>query len=409
MLWRVSCVFFAILLVLGCVSCTKTEAPPPSHRLEIKEEPIVYSAAFVEGFVSEGTSLLAELLLLQNGVSLGEQERAALATHLEQDFLPMALGASLSVAECEGLLALARECLGEAEDSAFALRRFYMDAVGLVGTARLGKLFYSGLTLYFNEQIAVCEERYRTYGYAWYLEDAERYRALLARLDSEISEKELAAALSVLALTDLADAKTGVGAWPAGILLSVWKWQAAHFEATTLSAQKWELMGELMADLRPQKRDTALKAELAVLQQEGRVSRLLAAMPALLTLYCDVVEHMDKEALGSLTKGDAKAATAELCRALLASKEALLVLTEQITAFSVSESEDEKKAIAALGLTADFEDFLAKVSPLSGEELCAALAACAESGDGEALRLAQIGFLRGVMPYFAYAIYHEGG
>ena len=59
MLWRVSCVFFAILLVLGCVSCTKTEEPPPLHRLEIKEEPIVYSAAFVESFVSEGTSLLA--------------------------------------------------------------------------------------------------------------------------------------------------------------------------------------------------------------------------------------------------------------------------------------------------------------------------------------------------------------
>lgn len=403
----------AIFLLTGFVSCAGEQTPPPEKRLEVVQSALTYSPAFLDTLLEELVSATERWLLAAHGVKVGESERATLRARVERDVVPILLGVSLYEEECEGVLAAIHaycDALESGAVSAFAAScHFYSTLTSLLGAARAGEMVKRAMAVYLSDRVVVCEERYRVYGYAWYLEDAAHYRALLGALGTQLSATDFAAAMSVLSLCDVVDVQTGVAAWPAGILLSVWQWQAAHFEAPALSAEKWELMGEMFADVQPSKRDTVLRAEIGILQDEGRLSRLCAAMPELLALYRVAVGQLSKTELSALLKGGEQERAAGLCRAVLACEKEFFVLTARLEALSVQESAAEQRAVQSLGLAADCEAFLSSTAPLSAREVWMALVACAENGDAQAVWTAQIGYLRGVMPYLAYAIHHEGG
>jgi len=410
---RIMLLLLALLLLTGFVSCAKEPVQVPARRLEIEQTPPTYSPTFLDTLKKDLVSVTERWLLVARGVKAGESERAALRTRVERDVLPILLGVSLYEEECAGVLAAMHaycDALEAGKVSAFAAScHFYSTLVSLFGTARAGEMAKRAMAVYLSDRVVVYEERYRTYGYEWYLADAERYRALLGTLDTELAASDFAAAMSVLSLCDVVDLQQGVAGWPAGLLLSVWQWQAAHFDAPALCARKWELMGEMLSDVQPSKRDTALKAEIGILQDEGRFSRLCAAMPELLELYCAAVGRLDKAELSVLLKGSEQERAAGICRALLACEKEFFAFTARLETLSIKESAAEPKAIKSLGLLADCDAFLSATAPLSARELWSALAACAADGDAKAVWAAQIGYLRGVMPYLAYAIHHEGG
>ena len=403
----------AALLALGCVSCADEPSEAPAlQRLEIEEVSITYSQALLEEMERTCASLLERWTYAVYGMRLSDKERAELSALVKSDVLPILCGVRVSEAEWQ-MLARAADVycttLEKGEASFSATADFYSSFMGVLGLARAGEAARRGLAVYLSERILVCEERYRTYGYAWYLEDAERYRAQAKALEGEISASDLAAAMSVAALFDLADVRLGTGGWPTGVLLGVWQWQAAHMQASEIPAEKWELMAQMLSDLQPRTRDTALRAELAILQDEGRLAHLFAAMPELLAFYRLVVEGVQGEELALLREGEPQKATALLCQLICEREEDFLQLLSHLEALCVKESEAEKKAIASLGLTAELEAFFENVPVHSATELFDAVAACAVSGDAEALYLAGIGYLRGLMPYLAFAVYNEGG
>ena len=190
--------------------------------------------------------------------------------------------------------------------------------------------------------------------------------------------------------------------------------QANEFENMSVTAAQWQLMIELYADCKPKSPDSALSAEIIALQEGRILAELGGAVPELLSLYRALMHSMSAQDVAAL-RGDLSVAEqdAVLCRAALASKQELTSFLQKFEALCAqNDGSAERAAMQRVGMLAECDAYLTEVTPVTADELLQALAGCADAASVEesvAVRAAMHGYLRGNLPYLAFALSKEGG
>ena len=413
---RAVCFLLALLMLTGLASCAKTPQPsaPTGQRLEVERDDVQYGADFVQESAARIAQLTARFLFLSNGMQLSDANLQIIRERASSELLPACMRARLYPEELSAILSLAEEYCDSLESNDLApaarfaaLCSFYARSVTAVGSERAGRLLYESTSLYLNAQTALCEQRYRDYGYAWYLEDAERYRAKVEMLQESIGAENFSHAVQVLLF---------VGSLAAGIapnsaelsllydaeLLLILRRQSGHFATLTLTGEQWAFMAELLSDAVPDKRDRVWSAELAVLFSQGRVDKMAATLPRLLTLYDAFTNALDEQDLAMMREGEA---TLAVCRVLAQCKQPLAELLQEFYSAASGASAQELAALSALGQRDAIEQFIVEHPAVTTDELIGAIESIALGITApEELEGLLCGWLCGAAPYMTFAI-----
>ena len=413
---RAVCFLLALLMLTGLASCAKTPQPsaPAGQRLEVERDAVQYGADFVQESAARIAQLTARFLFLSNGMQLGDANLQSIRDRAASELLPACMRASLYPEELAAILDLAQEyCASlEADELTPAARlaafcSFYAHSVTAVGSERAGRLLYESTSLYLNGQIALYEQRYRDYGYAWYLEDAERYRAKVEMLQSSIGAENFSHAVQVLLF--LGSLTAGLAPNSAELsllydaeLLLILRRQSGHFAGLTLTGEQWAFMAELLSDAVPDKRDRVWSAELAVLFSEGRVGKMAATLPRLLTLYDAFTNALDGQDRALMREGDS---TVVVCRVLAQCKQPLADFLQELYDAASGASAKELSALSALGQRDAIEQFIVEHPAVTTDELIGAIESIALGAIApEELDGLLCGWLCGAAPYMTFAI-----
>ena len=405
-----------LLCFAGCHDAPSQEAP--QTRLHVETEAVSYTQAFSQDVTPRAVELLFRLIRIMGGPQATDEEREAARTRVQQDLFRSTLRANITQQELEQILSFTQQYCEEAEaattdkNAFLAFCRFYQSVVGLIGTTRAGMLTFDGCHLYLTNRIVVCEQRYAQYGYSWYLEDANRYRGQLAALGQELQESTFSDAISVFVV--LGSFLTGV--LPNEIsqksallydaeLLQILQMQADRFARLDVTPRQWYLMADILSDIRARSADTALSAQLGVMQKSKQSAALAQSMPAFLCLYRATLHHIDEQGI-SLLRADATRAqqSGVICEALSHCEAEFLSFTAQLEPLLHTDGVAEQKELKRLGLSQDFEHFLANTVCVDAHALFDVISAYTDTQDTTALRSASLSYLRTHAPHLAYAL-----
>jgi len=418
---RTWCLFLCLFLLAPTVGCaTKQEQTQYLDRdLTVEQIQVVYTADFMANTSKELLDLCCRILPLTGGPVLSFAERESLLQRIREDALPMALRANVSEQEWDKLIGTAEAFatdLSAAKDTPLTLYcRFYQQVAAVLGYERAGLLCYDGTALYLSYTASLYEERYRNYGYEWYLEDALRYRDRLSALYDRLDAKAFGDATRVLAwllslTSDVVPAEQSNQAAALiydGEMLLILRMQAREFANIALTSEQWQLIAQLYGGLAPQKLDNAMDAELFAMQEAGITPLLLGTMPELLSLYDAVAQDMTETDIALLRRSPSSAEkSAVLCRILACNKQELLAFLQRFEAICAhNDGIAERRAMERAGLLDACDAFLCETSPADTSDLLNAIDAVATMQNGDAaLRTATVAYLRGQMPYLAFAI-----
>lgn len=423
---RVGCLFLCLLLLVPTFGCaTKLTKPTYLEKdLTVETIQVVYTADFVSETSAKLLELYCRILPLTGGPVLSPAEHEEVLQQIREHVLPMALGAKISTQEWDKLItyaeAYAAELSAAGDTPLSAYCRFYQRIVAVLGHERAGVLCYNGTALYLDYTAALFEERYQNYGYEWYLQDALRYRQRLATLYERLDAKTFGDATRVLVwllsftsgALPVEQSKDPSALIYDGEMLLILRMQAKEFAGLSLTHEDWQMIAELYGGLAPQNLDNAMDAELAALQEAGITPLLFGAMPELLSLYDALAQAMTEEEM-ALLRGDGTAAEKSivLCRIFLRKEAELLTFLQQFELLAASnDGTAERRAIERIGLLSACDAFLVETAPIDKNDLLNAIAARAAMQDGDgALRTATIAYLRGQMPYLAFALSSKEG
>ncbi|MBO5354941.1 MAG: hypothetical protein J6B09_02615 [Clostridia bacterium] len=423
---RTWCLFLCLLLLVPTVGCATKPKPTQylDKDLSVESVQVIYSADFMTNTSQKLLELYCRILPLMDGPVLSPEEQAELLQEIRTYVLPMSLRAGVSEQEWDKLIAHAEAFAAElsgAEDTPLAAYcRFYQKLVAVLGHERAGLLCYDGTVQYLDYTAALYEARYRDYGYEWYLEDALRYRARLSALYEQLDAKSFGEATRVLVwllsftsgVAPVEQSQNPSALIYDGEMLLILRMQAQEFANISLNSEQWQLIAALYGGLAPQNPDTAMEAELSAMQEAGITSRLFGAMPELLSLYHAVMQDMTETDVSILRQNASDIEkSAVTCRVLAQNEAELLAFLRRFEALCASgDGAAERRAMQRLGLLAACDTFLAQTASIDTDQLLCAIAARAAMQDGEgALHTATIAYLKGQMPYLAFALSEKGG
>ncbi len=423
---RAASLALSFCMLLGGAACTASPTPnetAPVDRtpLTVVEAPAVYTEQMCESYAARMSEICAEVVFRTEGIVLKETEKQKLTENLRKTLIPMLEAIPIYPEETEAVISSAERTLadgGEVE-SPFLWFGFYQSNLSILGSTRAGRLSYAAVAVWLQSREQTCRERYEKYGYAWYLTDAEHYASMQQRLANELGEEGFCNAAEILtfAASSLAG---GASAWgstegyglSAGELTAILARQSAHFVELSLTAEQWSLVGELLEEAAPKRRNTTLKAELGVLADEGYFSRAARVMPSLLDLYRAATVHLTAEDTQIIVYGrDENARIHAVCRLLAVCDGELKALLETVETYAATESEKEKKILSQLGVLSDCQAFLEACGTADAETLCEKIAACAEDASperAEEVRAALRAYLATKAPYLFYALRGAG-
>ena len=425
---RLRMVSFALslCLLLGSVSCSVTPAPieeQPENTLHftVIQVPAVYTNEAYEAYAARITSLSAKVVYRVEGLVLSETQLQKLSQMLCTELLPMLESIPVYPEELEMILDSAESIFEEAEEGPLLLWfRFYQSNLTTLGSTRAGKLGYLAADYWLETREATFRARYEKYGYSWYLEDAEHYAALSLRIKEELGADCFCAAAEILTfaastlwsgLSSLEGEGGGFGL-SAGELRAILARGAREFASVPITESQWSLVGELLAEAIPSRRDTALTAELDALAADGYFARAARCMPLLLETYRAATEAMTVEDAAAIFYGDDEnARRTAVCRALNTCKSTLASLLQAFEAFAATASEAETRALTRLGELEACQSLLTLCGNADAEQLLAQIEACAQEGtaeSGDAVVATLRAYLATYIPYLLYALQGVG-
>ncbi len=421
-LFRVASFALTFCFLLGCVSCASKPAPietAPVDRIALTVEtpPAVYPEELREHYAARMTEIVAEVVRLTEGLILKDAEKQALTETVRRGLIPMLAAIPIYPEEIEAVLTSAERTLAESgETDAWSLWIvFYQRNLPLFGSTRAGKLGYAAIAVWLASREQSCRDRYEKYGYAWYLDDAEHYASMQDRLASVLGEDGFCAAAEILTFA-ASSVAGGVSAWgddlgyglSAGELTAILSRQSSRFFELSLTTDQWSLVGELLEEAAPKRRNTPIKAELGVLADEGYFARAACVMPSLLSLYRAAATRMTAADTQAIAFGDDETARIHtVCRLLVECDSELSALLTAVETHAATESEKEKKILSQLGVLADCQAFLDAAGEADADALRASIAACAEAptdARAEAVRAALNAYLATKAPYLYYVL-----
>lgn len=410
---------FAVAQV-GCVRGTPSEdadalSETVTSQLVIETPPAVYSEAFLADMLPRTATLCGRLLRLGEGLILGETQTQKLTDFLSEQVFPMLLEIPVYDAELTELIEKAETLCDQAEvsreDWAFLSLQLYQNMQTVLDAPRAGAIAYRSTLLWMDENAALCEERYQKYGNEWDLEDAEAYRALKARVESEIGQACYTSMIEMLIFS----LNAVMGAFPTeqetggfdlsnDELLMLMQRQADVFRTGEVSVEQWSLFGEVFSDWIPSPNGNVGREEINALNKNGYFARAFCVMPSFLELYAQAVYVMNGEQLGILRSEDADACAIVMGQVLSSCRTQFFAWSEAVQAYCALETDAEAKVIRKANLYENYEVFCADYPVINASTLWNTLND--QAIGAEWLRRDVIGYFRGIAPYAAFVANH---
>lgn len=418
---RLACGALALSCLFGLAACrAEPDAPPfdPSVRLVIESgsRTVSYSDAWRETAATRITDLAAEFLERTRGLRPDGALRQTLTERIRAQILPLFASLAIDETEYEALLdALENRVRSDGGDSGTLMLAFrlYRDASGVLGAARSGELVCCLSQIWLADRAEQCEARYEKYGYSWYLEDAERLRALQKDMETGLDAGQFAEMTETIAwFCSLADLRGGISGFSDGAVLTPDELAlpvrrlANAYAATGETPAQWQIPARLVRELSETATGkTAGQSVLLTLSRTGFFTELAGLMPQLLKLYAALVGQLRGADLLLLCSDTAAPSErlAILCRALADCTETAAAVDAGLRNFAPWDSADAEKVLDRAGLRAAYADFLERCP--AGD--LTALLAAAREGDADAQASAVRSYLRGVCPTLAFLLFHE--
>ncbi len=404
---RILTLILLLAMLFGCISCAKEEPYDPSLRLEVTSPDVSYGEAFTEESATRFASLFEKTMKVYKGINLSKAKKEEIRKLFSADILPLLQKIK---AAPDDISALFDACEASLDGADFSFVTPYRKAVSLFGGDRAGKFFYEASALYLTRRAEECRARYETYGYSFFLRDAQNYERLRAELDTVLGEEGFCAAASMTTFIfsvisgQSTDGSLPTSAFGDAELLYILSYQGQYFEELAITEEGFRVFAALLSDLLPENENSLLEAELYALKKDAYFESAARAFPALISLYASATNRLLKDgAWQSDTAQDVK--DAALCRALLDGTFPLENFLVSMEECAVTASDSEKEALRDCGAQDAFSAFLAENPPVSKDALLTALREIADGqGDGRTLSSLFFSYAVGVAPYFTFAI-----
>ena len=415
-----------LLSLFACARPQEDSASSEGQRLTVRELDVTYSEELREHLSHRGAELLARLLRLRDGLVVPEETREELAVLLREGYLPLFERERVSEEELKQVLALAEAFCEELErspessseggrrgDRMLTLCALYRDLIATLGTERGGHVAYGGLCYYLEGQISYYEERFEAYGLPWYEREAKDAERRLTTLREDVGEAVFTDAMCVpafaasVAAGALPEADAGMGTLLYdGDLVAILQRQGDFFTSLEVSEYQWYVLGDVFSAFGGDGSESLTDGVLAALRDEGMPARVGTCVPQALSLYSAFADKLDAKIMGALREAEDEDERARiLCGLLSGCEEELLVFLEKFESTCVTSGDRQRAVIENEGLTDAFATFEAEETAYDAAGFADAIAACAEGEEsGERLYAATLRYLRGTLPYLAFAM-----
>ena len=343
LLKRFCCLLTVVALLFAATSCERNgqagkEEDSTRTGIVVEDVPVSYTEEQSEALATRLAELTVRLLHLQKGFRPDKNQTNEIKAYAKHEILPIFLKRSVHASEVESLCASAEALCDAAEsdggmnDWLSTVLSIHRQSLTLLGSARAGGVLYDTVLLWLDHEIDVCTERYEKYGYAWYFEDAERYRRQRAQVTDVLGEDAFTSASEVLfiglselrAVLDgrLTDDSNADLLNDAELVVLLQK-QAESFCAQPITEQQWAtlcgvLQGWLLEQSAPPPTLTAAQnAEWSVwMRRENALCGIGSTIPQALSLYKAITNAMRAEDVALLRSEDETVRVGTVCRLL---------------------------------------------------------------------------------------------
>lgn len=380
--------FRAVALTLGVLLCLcgsscahpgKEEHATRAQSLTVEASPTAYTPAFSAAAAQRGAALFGRVLAICDGATLDEEQLQRLALQLEEQLLPRLEALSVHSYELTALLEKGERICTMAEESGEAgalslFLQFYQAGLSVLSSQTLGGILFSATEWYLSRKTQQCRERYETYGYQWYLEDANRYDALRTQLCSTLGEEAFAqmTAMAVFALSlgggAVQKEEGSLYALSDEELTVLLRRQADYFCSAALSGEMWSVAAQIYTALFSPQGNTPTAAVLSALFRSGYGAQVAQCMPTFLELYRAVAQSITPQQLAVLRNGGTDALPV-VARLLCDTSAEVLTAEQQLELYGYSQSKEEESALHAAGLWEEYQQYLQDTPTVRASEL----------------------------------------
>ena len=412
---RIIALFLLVSLVFGMTSCDRGQEIPPKDRpLVVESEDVVYTDEGIAE-IADGLVKTADILMPILGYpKLKDDERAELHSLTRDRIIPIAREIPIYESELRRIFDILVE-----ELSAISADNTDTDRLGIIADAyarmsahvdsrRLGELIFELDLEWMGDSLERAKDRYDRYGYSYYLEDIEKYTALISDAE-QLGSEAFSDALSVFMFiasasfgTVIADGST-VGVKAADILV-IMKKQGEKFASLGINEAQWQTVAAMCEELIPDAISSAIHAKVTwTLDDEDYFTSAAAVMPDVIDFYEIFTSEISPEAAEGIEEGTELSLALSICRELARNKSALTDL------LSAMEEKIPGASEAQISIMTTYEkEGYAEFTSLylsSKEELIASIEAFVNEPTEdsiEELKRTVIGFAASINPVVAY-------
>ena len=411
---RATCALLALLILLSCVSCTKTNGSTPDYDedqgLDIIPESITYSDEFIANANVRFANISCSLIESYIGAPLDDKQKQSVSYEFKKTVIPMTYRVRIYEDELDAILSSFEAYIEDDGNEAWSMLDLYERCLTEIGSTRSGKLTYEISLFIVERKEKNSREKYEEYQYDWYLEDAERCCALFDSLELMGEEKfvsiiSMTSFLTSLTRTERPNGESAFELTDAD-LLSILDHQGDLFLSQELSEDDFSTFGALIQELIPKKGDTLEASLLYVLKNNGYFPKALKAMPSIISLYAATAKRLNAE--GKLKiDGDEDENARALASALLFSADSIYTLNDDLLEHAATASNSEKDAINALAKE-EFASFTENTPAIDVKNLMDSLDEISKDNSlhpAEKLHDSIQSYLFGIAPFITFVFY----
>ena len=416
------------LLLSGCTlfegKCVEGDGYLEGQRLTVEE--IGYSLSDDERkqIAINLTDTVSYALLVSDGIAVDENERGKIREYIEDELVIVIEESEIdfdSFCEANGAIRRGLTLIEEGNGRFGAFRDIYYDLTLGLGSEKSGALIYKSALVWLDYREEHARKRYESYGYEWYLKDAEDFSRLSREMRGNLDEKEFSDALGVLFFSSaimggtITEEAENIGIEADGEELKVLlRMQRESLEKHSLDVDDWQTVGEIVfkaffenSDI-DSGMDELKAAELIALRDCPSYSRKIAGLtPYFIDLYTAVISLAEADDIDMIISGG-DGAKRSVVGLVTESYDELCALLDSIMVIQLSSSV-ELEAIEAAGYADEFEEYSQTRKKISSEELFEVLVSYSEAdADDKVLGEAVEDLLFGQAPYITFAFFFEG-
>ena len=332
---RIIALFLLVSLVFGMTSCDRGQEIPPKDRpLVVESEDVVYTDEGIAE-IADGLVKTADIFMPILGYpKLKDDERAELRSLTRDRIVPIAREIPIYESELSRIFDILVE-----ELSAISADNTDTDRLGVIADAyarmsahvdsrRLGELIFELDLEWMGDSLERAKDRY---GYSYYLEDIEKYTALISDAE-QLGSETFSDALSVFMFiasasfgTVIADGST-VGVKAADVLV-IMKKQGEKFASLGINEAQWQTVAAMCEEFIPDAISSAIHAKVTwTLDDEDYFTAAAAVMPDVIDFYEMFTSDISPEAAEGIEEGTQLSLALSICRELASNKGALTEL-----------------------------------------------------------------------------------